>query len=559
MKSNSKMLLQNVQDTYSANLKMTLYMTDREGNPITNMSGIIPFVELLVYQTQVPFLHQLKKIISEYSSFRTCVSFDPFECPFHCDIKALLVPVIVSDEIVSYIWCWSYLEEGISESQKAGIDLHEANKEWIDPVFQLPVLSYEQLLEKKVQLENMANICAELLKSNRESGQLNEVEQIVDALKTSNLQYYEILEIIKRDKNFDYIGFASLKEETVKIKSYIGPNEESIVGGSLEKSGTFFEDVTASKNFEYLEDIGFDPRLSFLMKNGIKTGSFFCYPVLINDEVAAFLFGGKKDGSSFSTNTLQRIRILAKIIELGMHNEWVKSSIDLHLMKLSILMEISKSMATINNLQDILLMIANIANSLVPGHFTCVNTKSGHYEFLNITYKLDEAAINEYCKEVRLHYFNSEKKVSIQTARMIEKYETVIMECPIFMEDTLYGIISVSLQQPNKIKEAEVYLTSLTSISSIALAPFLRELRYKQIKIPENVIFESQPVVGNLTARELDVLKLIVKGMSNKEIGDVLYISPHTVKNHITNIFNKLGVNDRTQIIATFYELNYKK
>ncbi len=50
-----------------------------------------------------------------------------------------------------------------------------------------------------------------------------------------------------------------------------------------------------------------------------------------------------------------------------------------------------------------------------------------------------------------------------------------------------------------------------------------------------------------LTKRELDVLKEIAHGLSNKEIADKLYISEKTVKNHLTNIFQKLGVNDRTQ------------
>jgi DNA-binding NarL/FixJ family response regulator len=50
-----------------------------------------------------------------------------------------------------------------------------------------------------------------------------------------------------------------------------------------------------------------------------------------------------------------------------------------------------------------------------------------------------------------------------------------------------------------------------------------------------------------LTARELDVLKLIVRGKSNKEIGEELNISEATVKTHINNILSKLGVTDRTQ------------
>ncbi|QPA33353.1 response regulator transcription factor [Anoxybacillus caldiproteolyticus] len=60
-----------------------------------------------------------------------------------------------------------------------------------------------------------------------------------------------------------------------------------------------------------------------------------------------------------------------------------------------------------------------------------------------------------------------------------------------------------------------------------------------------------------LTSREMDVLKYIVQGYSNREIAEKLYISVHTVKNHITNIFQKLGVTDRSQVIAMVYQLNY--
>jgi DNA-binding NarL/FixJ family response regulator len=54
-----------------------------------------------------------------------------------------------------------------------------------------------------------------------------------------------------------------------------------------------------------------------------------------------------------------------------------------------------------------------------------------------------------------------------------------------------------------------------------------------------------------LTTRELDVLKLIVAGKSNKEIGAELAISEATVKTHINSILSKLSVTDRTQAATT--------
>ncbi|MBP8820360.1 MAG: response regulator transcription factor, partial [Syntrophomonadaceae bacterium] len=56
-----------------------------------------------------------------------------------------------------------------------------------------------------------------------------------------------------------------------------------------------------------------------------------------------------------------------------------------------------------------------------------------------------------------------------------------------------------------------------------------------------------------LTKRESDVLSLLVKGHSNKEMADAMFISEKTVKNHLTSIFRKLGVKDRTQ--AAVYAL----
>jgi DNA-binding NarL/FixJ family response regulator len=56
-----------------------------------------------------------------------------------------------------------------------------------------------------------------------------------------------------------------------------------------------------------------------------------------------------------------------------------------------------------------------------------------------------------------------------------------------------------------------------------------------------------QPLVDPLTHRELEVLRALADGLSNRETAERLYLSEGTVKNHVTNVLAKLGVRDRTQ------------
>src|ERR1041385_2820385 len=57
----------------------------------------------------------------------------------------------------------------------------------------------------------------------------------------------------------------------------------------------------------------------------------------------------------------------------------------------------------------------------------------------------------------------------------------------------------------------------------------------------------AQALIEPLSDRELEILRLVARGASNKEIAAALFIAEGTVKNHVTNVLGKLGVRDRTQ------------
>ena len=64
--------------------------------------------------------------------------------------------------------------------------------------------------------------------------------------------------------------------------------------------------------------------------------------------------------------------------------------------------------------------------------------------------------------------------------------------------------------------------------------------------------------INSLTKREYEVLTLISEGLNNKDIAERLYISEKTVKNHVSNIFKKLELNDRVQATIFSYKNNIK-
>jgi pimeloyl-ACP methyl ester carboxylesterase/DNA-binding CsgD family transcriptional regulator len=68
----------------------------------------------------------------------------------------------------------------------------------------------------------------------------------------------------------------------------------------------------------------------------------------------------------------------------------------------------------------------------------------------------------------------------------------------------------------------------------------------------------EDPVFGRLSARERDVLRLTMQGQDNEQIGKALFISDKTVRNHVSRIYEKLGVASRAQAVALAHEKGFR-
>lgn len=102
--------------------------------------------------------------------------------------------------------------------------------------------------------------------------------------------------------------------------------------------------------------------------------------------------------------------------------------------------------------------------------------------------------------------------------------------------------VSQLIDAINKVVNGEIYIHP--SLSGVLVK------EYKRKEVTYNDLSKRR-----LTRRELEVLKLVAQGINNKEISETLFISEKTVKNHISSIFKKLNVNDRTQ--AALYAIKH--
>jgi DNA-binding NarL/FixJ family response regulator len=98
---------------------------------------------------------------------------------------------------------------------------------------------------------------------------------------------------------------------------------------------------------------------------------------------------------------------------------------------------------------------------------------------------------------------------------------------------------------------AEGYL--LKNASQAEMVGAIRAVHAGKRYIPNHIAsrLTERMMRSDLTTRELEILKLLAKGLTNKQIGQVLGISSNTARNHVNSVIDKLDVSDRTEAATT--------
>jgi DNA-binding NarL/FixJ family response regulator len=97
-------------------------------------------------------------------------------------------------------------------------------------------------------------------------------------------------------------------------------------------------------------------------------------------------------------------------------------------------------------------------------------------------------------------------------------------------------------------------IRAVASGESLLAPSVTRRLIQQFVRRPPDAIRTPPPEVSRLTAREVDVLRMMARGLSNAEIATESFVSETTIKTHVAHLLSKLGVRDRVQAVVFAYE-----
>jgi DNA-binding NarL/FixJ family response regulator len=135
----------------------------------------------------------------------------------------------------------------------------------------------------------------------------------------------------------------------------------------------------------------------------------------------------------------------------------------------------------------------------------------------------------------------SETKVLVLTTLDEDEYIAQAMQ---------YGATGYLLKDTPAAELANAIRSAANGYTQLSPGLYQRAIAY-QSKPP---VPSSNPGLAALTPREREVLSLIATGAKNHEIAEILGVSEKTIKNHVTNIFSRLNLRDRTQAAVFMHQ-----
>lgn len=706
-------LMQNLQDTYATQTGLCLVITDAEGRWLTRPSGQSVWLTALEDTDRPGMLnHGVLGIARSVETLNQPADFE-----YKPGIKLMAASFTVSETDTLYSWAAFFTDSRsrhILQSYYEGEDREGAlYRELRDSV---PELNGERKRQLAERLGAMTRIARILMQSDNERTSarrlLVALREMSSFIEQPDGRLRDILQqFFYLRQGIDFLGFAiRLDESRFQVIEVLGEQGFGLTGSTFSLGEGFLGQTATTRQPGKWANISRDPRVVFFRQNNIALQSLFTFPVSREGNVAGILFGGSRTLRAIPTPMIDLAQTLSLFLGAQLGFRSLREELSAHYTKLSMVMEISRSVTLAEDIKRVLFILIDMSLNLAQGAFSSAMLGHDKDKVQMVSRGLSQPQVEQYIKELSERYDGYQPQQPFYGEIALSEFQGMaVLECPLVYQYELLGVLSVALKEKSAVEELHDFILTLSIAGSAAIERIQQEkhpagadavqllhrtlrqwdesayvavekasvlagefanqrgMAFVDIRLAEEACLSSTyepalvedvldadlvhilkqmrqgietnstgqperesgphqeivqiallalehayegkgltnkrvkpvdrklreefqaflsrkevldleltltiPAAGReehridplqavrelnlLSTREHEVLSLVANGASNREIAEDLFISEHTVKNHMTNIFHKLGVTDRSQLIAMVYQQSF--
>jgi DNA-binding CsgD family transcriptional regulator/ligand-binding sensor protein len=465
-------MLQKLQDAYSSLCGLTIMITDAEGNRLTEFSGLLEIVTLLLENGMKPEADTIPYIMEKVHGIQKPIVYESIR-----GLKLLITPVRIDGHILYYILAGIVLDENnkdrVVSRVAEDVPAHKL-EQWKRALNSTPACSQERIEEILGQLEELKEMIQFLLERER-----------MEEIHASRLQFLTLLSLMDRgDPNWmqgvlgvfvrvmqlEFAGFArKTKGEQFTITETVGFKEETSLQGACFFTGEgFFGQVALTMQMGYWEKPSRDPRVSFFTKRGLQPAVVICYPIKYNGQLLGLLFGGHTVTQELSEELADMGALLINQLSADIYCLESEGSKEQHRIRIETLHEMIRGIMEIKEKERFFQMLIESFQLSAQTPFICLVLKKQEEEGM----KLYASGIRAnqlstaYADDVAMSYFGDvQGGISFFRKPVYREWNGLkLVEVPLVFGQTICGVIGVDVENVQENKQLIQFLNTLISL-----------------------------------------------------------------------------------------------
>ncbi len=290
---------------------MGLVIVSAKGEYLTSVSGIDPVTEYLFINEEIAFRQQINQVVTS-STITKPITYLLLHKGEFKGLKIAIVSVKVDGTIYGYILTSVFVERNSSKEHLVSVF---NDRKWEEAVKTIRVLSIDETDVLLDTLQKMASVCSAFFVKELETQCFQSMQQLLLHMNRENLQIASLFEeLYENIDDVDLLCYVTQNRNDRWIIEHLkGKNEESLSNLKLDMISDLLNSARDKGEYQSIENIQFDPRLSFLYAYEIKPKSVYFFPIKneLDTQGAIILISEQKD--KLSRKNLQAIDVIRRM------------------------------------------------------------------------------------------------------------------------------------------------------------------------------------------------------------------------------------------------------